>query len=138
MSDEEPQLPDPDEMDEEEFERGLRELLQPVPGTDEDAPVASEKRKSYCPHRRVVLNQEAHRVICRDCRREVDAFAYLVRLANEWERWAAHRREAEKRARAAGARLAEILRMERNARARLRRIDPDARPPKKPWGEGEL
>lgn len=100
---------------------------------DDDAPVQAADQ-SPCAHRKVKLDQDAHRVICRECDQEVDPFAFLLRLASDWERYARHRREAERRANAAHARLDEILRLERNARSRLKRIDPDARPPAVPWG----
>lgn len=103
---------------------------------DEDAPLHRDKKES-CTHRRVSLDPDAKRVRCRDCDREVSAFDFLARLAGDWEYWVRHRKEAERRARLASTRLEELLRLENNARARLRRLDPEAKTPERPWGHGQ-
>jgi hypothetical protein len=107
--------------------------------TDEDAPVTTRPRDpGYCPHRRIALDHELHRVVCRDCDKEVDPFKYLARLASDWERYATHRKEAKRRADEAHERLVELLRLEDNARARLSRLDPVAakKALRRPWGHG--
>lgn len=133
--------------DDEEMQRDeatLAEVVRLHPDrdlTDEDAPVASAPRApGYCSHKHIALDEELHRVICRDCDREVDPFKYLMRLARDWEGYARFRKEAIRRAHEARERLEEILRLERNARARLKRIDPDAAKsaPKVPWGQNEV
>jgi hypothetical protein len=109
--------------------------------TDDDAPVATKPREpGYCRHARIALDRELHRVICRDCDREVDPFKYLQTLASEWERYATHRKEAKRRADEAHERLQELLRLEQNARARLKRLDPEAekKAPQRPWGAGSV
>lgn len=125
-----------------EHEEALADVVRLHPERDlgdEDAPVRTKPRESgHCPHRRVSLDHELHRVICRDCDKEVDPFKYLQRLAHDWERYAMHRKEAKRRADAAHERLVELLRLESNARARLKRIDPEAArtAPRRPWGHG--
>lgn len=101
---------------------------------DDDTPVQAD-RKSHCVHRKVRLDQDAHRVFCRECDAEVDPFAFLLRLAGDGDRYTRHRKEAHRRAVAAQTRLEEVLRLERNARSRLKRLDPAVRPPEVPWGE---
>ena len=104
---------------------------------DDDAPLRlGEKRP--CLHRKTRLDRDAHRLYCHECDAEVDPFAFLVRLAGEWGRWVTHRKEAERRAKAAHERLEETLRLERNARARLKKLDPTVTPPERPWGEGSF
>lgn len=101
---------------------------------DEEAPFRVEHR-GRCQHRLIRLDRDAHRAFCRDCNLEVDPFAFLLRLCGEWQRWAAFRVEAERRAKAAHARLEETLRLERNARSRVKRLDPTVELPSVPWGE---
>lgn len=102
---------------------------------DEDAPVSADPQGRWCLHRRVSLDTVAHKVVCKECDREVDAFEVLRKLANDWQRYATHRKEAERRANAAQARLDETLRLERNARARVGRLDPEVKLPERPWGD---
>lgn len=89
-----------------------------------------------CRHMKVLLSTEARRVFCRDCGHEIDAFGFLSRLCGEWELWVRARDDAEQGAKAAQERLSELLRLERNARGRLKRIDPAAAKdaPQRPWG----
>lgn len=103
---------------------------------DDAAPFQSGKRSS-CRHLLIRLDQDSHKTFCRDCNLEVDPFAFLLRLCHEWERWASFRKEAERRGAAASERLEETLRLERNARARVKRLDPTAALPEVPWGDGK-
>lgn len=105
---------------------------------DDDAPLRTVPKEKFCLHRRVALDPEAHKITCRDCEREVDPFAYLLDLTRSWENFVRHRKEAQRRAAAAKTRLNEILRLERNARTRLKKLDPTARPPERPWGDRSL
>lgn len=130
-----------DEREMERDEERLAEVVAIHPDRDledEDAPLDTKPRGPACLHRRIRLDTEAHRAYCRECDREIDPFAFLKGLAGDWERYMRFRKEAERRARAAEARLQELLRLERNARARLKKIDPDAErtSPQRPWGEG--
>jgi hypothetical protein len=132
-----------DERDMEKDEERLAEVVSIHPDRDledEDAPVDTKPRGGACLHRLIRLDVEAHRVYCRECDREVDPFAFLKGLAADWERYARHRKESKRRAEAAHERLREILRLEQNARARLRRLDPaeEKKAPPRPWGEGTI
>lgn len=102
--------------------------------TDDDAPIHRDP-KDHCQHRKIRLDQDAHKVFCRECDAEVDPFMYLMRFAGDWEFWVRHRKEAERRAREAHTRLEETLRLERNARGRVKRHAPEAKLPHVPWGE---
>jgi hypothetical protein len=96
---------------------------------DDDRPLFSDRarqqqeaeRATFCPHRRYELDDEKHRVFCRDCKREVDAYAVLHDLARAPERYIGSRREAQRRSKIATGNLEDLLRQERNAKARLRR-----------------
>lgn len=104
---------------------------------DEDAPVRRD-RKTGCLHWKVRIDQDAHRLYCRSCDVEVDPIQFLAYLASNWDRYAAHRDESKRRADEADVRLAELLRLEHNARARLRKLDPKAKMPERPWGAGSV
>lgn len=86
---------------------------------DEQRPVAKDPREPWCSHKRVRLS-EARRVYCRDCKREVPAFDVLEDLAHDWERYMHTREDAQKRSKTAQANLIELLRLERNAKSRVR------------------
>lgn len=103
--------------------------------TDDDALMRQDSKPRDCSHRKIRLDQTAHRAYCRDCNLEVDLFDFVWRLAGQWEVWVRQRKEAKRRAVAAQARLDETLRLERNARARVKRLDPEAKLPQVPWGE---
>lgn len=104
--------------------------------TDEDAPLHQEPKGYVCTHKTIRLDQTAHKAFCRQCDKEVDLFDYVWRLAGNWSVWVRHRKEAKRRAHEAQTRLDETLRLERNARARVKRRDPDVKLPAIPWGEG--
>jgi hypothetical protein len=115
------------------------EIIRLFPSEDEhdrEQPARREPEKS-CVHRHVNLNRAARIVTCRDCGNQVDAFTILDHYAGEWDRVVRWHDEAKRRARVAHERLEEILRLERNARARLRRVDPAAaaEAPAKPYGD---
>lgn len=104
---------------------------------DDEAPI-HQSASVHCLHEQVCLDRDAHKVLCRRCDREVDAFAYLNRLAGDWDRYVRHRKEAKRRADEAHNRLLELLRLEKNARTRLKKLDPTAKVPPKPWGESTI
>lgn len=100
------------------------------PATRDDQP------KEYCGHHRITLHEEPRTVVCRDCGRTIDPFDVLIRYSSDWDRIVRWRKEAERRRKLAGERLDEILRLERNARGRVRRLDPKAKLPVLPYGHG--
>lgn len=111
-------------------------VLYPPPDEHDDDTPATKQEHDSCLHRKVRLDTEARRVFCRDCGREVDPFTVIQSWASDWTRITNWRAEAERRRARAADRLTEILRVEKNARARVRKLDPDATLPSKPWGEG--
>jgi len=90
------------------------------PASDDDAPVRT-KPHEHCMHRKAIIDEAAHRVYCRECDAELDPLERLLRIANDWERFIRERDRVVRDARVARVRLDELLRQERNARARIRR-----------------
>lgn len=114
----------------------LADVVQLFPDDgDDDAPV-TRTEEAFCAHRLIRIDKSAHRTFCRECGREVDPFDFLLRLAGEWDRWQRAEKEAKRRAFEAQARLEDVLRLEKNARARVKRLDPKGKLPPVPWGEG--
>lgn len=89
-----------------------------------DAPVRTRRLEmgSHCLHKSVELDHDAHRVFCRACKREVDAFDFLAGLAREWERYESWVRSHKRAARHAEDELDNIRRQLRNGKAQLRRL----------------
>jgi len=112
---------------------GLAPVITLRPGQDieDDArPLATADRpKKFCTHNRCELVGDTRRVYCRDCGREVPAFDVLLQLTRSHERFIEQRREAERRTKVARGHLEDLLRDERNAKARRRswrRQEPEA------------
>lgn len=118
---------------------GDAKIVALFPTADEhDAGMPAEKADHvrFCRHARIRLDEVARRVYCRECDAEVDPFAVILTWANDWARIANWRKEAARRRDLAASRLEEILRLETNARARMRKNFPDVPLPAKPYGEG--
>lgn len=111
-------------------------LYPPQDEHDADQPATRADREEHCPHKRITLHEESRIVQCRDCGRRIDPFDVLVRYSSDWDRIVRWRKEAERRRKLAGERLDELLRLERNARGRVRRLDPKAKLPVLPYGHG--
>lgn len=114
-------------MTDEPEEPPLAPVVRIRPGvdlTDEERPLAARKRdpaeEPYCRHWRLETHEESRRVYCRDCGREVPAFDALEEIRRHWDRYITGRTEAERRMRIARENLAELLRAEANAKARIR------------------
>ena len=90
---------------------------------DDDAALHRRHQSLDCRHRRATIDDDAHKLFCRDCDREIDPIRFLTDLMGRWEIHVRHRKEAARRANEAQTRLDEILRLERNARARLGKLD---------------
>lgn len=102
---------------------------------DEDALVRRDAKLSSCFHRTARIDVPSRRAYCRQCDVELDAFGVLERIAGEIESYISQRKEFKRRIGEAQARLDETLRLERNARARLKKLDPKGKQPEIPWGE---
>ena len=104
----------------------LAEVVRIRPGVDIDdeqrmlriKPRDFEQR--FCQHHRTELVRETERAYCVDCGQEVPLFKLLQMLAQSVDKWIAYRQEAARRAKVAQANLADLLRRESNAKARVR------------------
>ena len=107
---------------------GLELVRKPTEGVSLDAevihpPVVFIHDDSKCPdwHRKgIELRDVQRRAYCKTCGVEVDLFDYVKRLASDWMWMSQRYRQAERRTRESEARLVEALRLERNAKGRLR------------------
>ena len=101
------------------------ELFSTVDQAEQNAPIATRRRnpaEPYCGHHGGIdLVRGNRRAYCRDCGREIDCFEALQKLAGTWERYVEAWKRAKREAEAAGARLEELKRQERNIKARIRR-----------------
>lgn len=89
---------------------------------DDDLPLRKQHGKP-CAHRLAWLNHEQRELRCRNCDALLDPFDFLVKLANDADHWVKTRKKAERQAHEAKARLEDLLRQEKNARARIRRLE---------------
>lgn len=106
------------------------EIIPLRPGVG-DEPIRTLARPPFCDHAQTELDAEAQRVYCQKCGREVPAFDALLRLAEQFERYANARDHAMRQAESAEEDLADVERRLKNAKARLRRAEgplPDAMP----------
>lgn len=92
------------------------------PGVKGDAELTKAERPPWCSHDHVQLDDEKHRVFCRDCRREIDAYDALEKFAAQWNRWRDRIENVKRETRVREGRLEEIKREEKNAKARLARV----------------
>lgn len=103
------------------------EVIPLRPGLDEldrDAELISrEKEPNYCRHRRLELDTDARRVYCRDCGDEVPAFDALDSFRRVYQGYTQRIRQAQAEAQALEARIEELKRRERNAKARVKRAE---------------
>ena len=86
----------------------------------------NDPRRRYgrdeCKHPKpLTLDVEAHALVCGKCGQVLDSFDFLFKLTAEWERFNAGYRAARQQERAAVARVKTLERLERNAKARIRK-----------------
>lgn len=75
-----------------------------------------------CKHPRpFVLDVEAHELRCAKCGQVLDVFDFLLRLTNDWERFNTGYRDARRQERAALGRVEHLKKVEKNAKARIRK-----------------
>lgn len=79
--------------------------------------------KKFCRHERIDLARDNRRAYCRDCGEERDLFDVLERFASRFEHYIATLKEAQRSAKAAREELADLMRQERNAKARVRKAN---------------
>lgn len=100
-----------------------------IPGSDAIGPPAEikEKPKGWqypkpeCVHRKPVLDMTAHRLVCKDCKQELDCFDWIVDYTRRWARFNTEYRQAMSQRDEAIKRVAELERVERNIKSRIRR-----------------
>jgi hypothetical protein len=95
--------------------------LRIVDGGDAEVPVVRQPRQRFCRHGRFRLDETARRVYCGECEQEVDAFGALYAIATMFERVNSQYKHAQAEAKHVEQRLEELKRLERNAKARVRR-----------------
>lgn len=94
-------------------------------GADAITPPAEKKPRPLhgdCLHRRKsILDQTAHQLICADCDQVLDPFDWISDYVGRWDRENTFYRQARQQGIDAAKRLAELERLERNTKARIRR-----------------
>lgn len=76
----------------------------------------------HCKHPHpLVLDVEGHELRCAKCGQTLDIFDFLFDLTSKWERFNAGYRAARQQERAALARVKTLERLEKNAKARIRK-----------------
>lgn len=80
-------------------------------------------RKRGCYHQYFILDNEKREVTCRKCGVVVDAFDALVTVSLDWTQYVSNQKMCREESDKAAARLEELKRQERNARARLKRLE---------------
>lgn len=93
-------------------------------GADAITPPVERVRRDLlgCRHRRkTVLDKEAHRLTCADCGQELDCFDWIYDYSGRWESANSHYRQAVQQWHQAARRVEELLRVEKNAKARARK-----------------
>lgn len=73
-------------------------------------------------HRRAGVHEPTRRLVCRDCGAELDPFDFLAELARDRERIHGAIRRLKGRREWLEGRVADLERLERNAKARLRTV----------------
>lgn len=89
---------------------------------EEDVPLQSVRGGVTCNHRMALLHPGLRRVTCRECGCDLDAYDFLLRLSADADRHRTATTRAEHKATQAKERLDSLLREERNAKARLKRL----------------
>ena len=102
------------------------ELPPRDPDAEIEPPIRRVRSRNACYHKKVIMDADARTLACKDCGSMVDWVDWLDTLVREWERYVYHWRDTRRKIREADARLAELLRLERNARARLGRLNRDS------------
>lgn len=97
-----------------------------APDGAETGPLETKRRDPYpiegCKHPRpLVLDQEAHELRCAECGQTLDIFDFLFDLTAKWESFNNGYRAARQQEKATLARVENLKRLERNAKARIRK-----------------
>jgi len=113
----------PDELSPEDMKRleeiqGLDDLLE---AWKKSEPILEQMASVFCHHRRFNIDTSSRRVYCRDCGQEVDALSALMVFTTEWSHFESGLERMRSQKEELSARVEELKREERNAKARLAR-----------------
>jgi hypothetical protein len=86
-----------------------------------DTPLRS-KPSDYCGHKFADIDRNKRTLTCRKCGAYLDPFNFLNGLAHEYDLYAVPLARVQKQLDETSAKLEETKRQERNARARLKRL----------------
>lgn len=96
--------------------------LLPVAEPDDDPVITKqEPADRYCRHQQASIDENAHRLYCRDCKEEIDPLDFLLDLAGRWASVQTDRDSMKAKARLASRELIDVQRRLKNAKARLRK-----------------
>lgn len=91
------------------------------PATIKPRPKAWERSKGCTHAGRSTLDETAHALLCSDCGQVLDAFEWIRRFVQRWDRVNTDYQQARQQCSATHERLADLERRERNAKARIRK-----------------
>jgi hypothetical protein len=96
--------------------------LPTLANDDGDGPLLISERTNLCYHMRhqAIIDTNGRTLRCGECDAELDPYDYIGFLARDGDHLVAAR---SKKVRAASERLKELLRQERNAKARIKRLE---------------
>jgi hypothetical protein len=97
----------------------LRE--KPETPEDDDRMLTRVPGRKHCLHRQYLIDETQLKVFCKECEAEIPVFDAMLDLCRRVERWMWERQQHERAARESAKTAEECKRIERNAKARLRR-----------------
>lgn len=80
-------------------------------------------RQNYCSHKQTYVDEYQRIVTCQKCDAKLDPFEVLLSLAHEYTRYHETIEKYEKIIKELEEKYKELLRQERNAKARIRRLN---------------
>lgn len=88
-----------------------------------DAPVERKAGHRDCRHKQVELDVVGRVIRCKECEQVIDPIDWIETLSREWERYVYRWRSARAKCEGIEKAVEELERVEKNARARLRRLN---------------
>lgn len=98
---------------------GADDLLDLIKAAD--LPVTPVEPEGYCRHRNFLIDRNARLVWCRECEVEVDAFTALDEIVRSWDQVINRVTRLNREWRGLMESIRELKRIERNAKARVKR-----------------
>jgi ferritin-like metal-binding protein YciE len=83
------------------------------------------KARGTCSHygQTRMLDAASRKITCKACNQELDAFECMLEMTKHYDRVTSRLQEIERKTKEAHERLEEVLRVERNARSRVKRLE---------------